>query len=271
MSKLNGRTVALLGARKTEELSKIVQNLGGVPLVRPAQGTVFLDDSHLEEDVTRLMAGEFDWIILTTGVGTELLYKTAVKMEAGDRFIEALQSMKIAARGYKTVNMLKKLGLQPLIRDDDGSTAGLVRNLEGHLSKGVKAALQLHGDPAPLLMNWLDEQKVEHKEILPYEHIPPEKETMQQLIQEILEGKIDSVVFTSAPQPRNLMRFVREQGVEDKITDLFTSDVIALAVGKVTAQVVIDEGIERVIYPEDQRMGSAMVELVKYYQGIASR
>jgi uroporphyrinogen-III synthase len=34
---------------------------------------------------------------------------------------------------------------------------------------------------------------------------------------------------------------------------------------------VIDEGIERVIYPEDQRMGSAMVELVKYYQGMASR
>lgn len=28
MSKLNGRTIALLGARKTEELSKIVDNLG---------------------------------------------------------------------------------------------------------------------------------------------------------------------------------------------------------------------------------------------------
>ncbi len=37
--------------------------------------------------------------------------------------------------------------------------AGLVRNLEGHLPGGVKVALQLHGDPAPLLMNWLDEQK----------------------------------------------------------------------------------------------------------------
>lgn len=120
-------------------------------------------------------------------------------------------------------------------------------------------------------MNWLDEQKVEHKEILPYEHIPPEKETMRQLIEEILGGKVDSVVFTSAPQPRNLMKFAREQGVEDKIIDWFKSDVIALAVGKVTAQVVIDEGIKRVIYPEDQRMGSAMVELVKYYQGIASR
>ncbi len=31
------------------------------------------------------------------------------------------------------------------------------------------------------------------------------------------------------------MRFVREQGVEDKIVGLFASDVIALAVGKVTA------------------------------------
>ncbi|MCK1991911.1 uroporphyrinogen-III synthase [Peribacillus muralis] len=271
MSKLDGKTIALLGARKTEELSKIVHNLGGVPLVRPAQGTVFLDDSHLEEDVTRLMAGEYDWIILTTGVGTELLYKTAMKLEAGDRFKAALQSMNIAARGYKTVNMLKKLGLKPLVRDDDGSTAGLVRNLEGHLSGDEKVALQLHGDPAPLLVDWLDEQSVEHKEILPYEHIPPEEGTMQQLVEEILEGTIDSVVFTSAPQPRNLMEFVREQGVEDKIIDQFKSKVIALAVGKVTAQVIIDEGIERVIYPEDQRMGSAMVELVKYYQGIASR
>lgn len=200
MSKLNGRTIALLGARKTEEISKIVHNLGGVPLVRPAQGTVFLDDSHLEEDVTRLIAGEYDWIILTTGVGTELLYKTAVKMEAEARFIEALQSMKIAARGYKTANMLKKLGLRPLIRDDDGSTAGLVRNLEGHLFGDVKVALQLHGDPAPLLMNWLDEQKVEHKEILPYEHIPPETETMRLTDRRNSWRKIDSVVFTSAPR-----------------------------------------------------------------------
>ncbi|MFJ7753481.1 uroporphyrinogen-III synthase [Peribacillus muralis] len=271
MSKLDGRTIALLGSRKTEELSKIVHNLGGIPLVRPAQGTVFLDDSHLEEDVKSLLAGAFDWIILTTGVGTELLYKTAMKLEAGDQFIAALQSMNIAARGYKTVNMLKKLGLKPLIRDDDGSTAGLVRNLEGNLYGDVKVALQLHGDPAPILMNWLDEQKVEHKEILPYEHISPEKETMQLLVGEILEGTIDSVVFTSAPQPRNLMKFVREQGVEDEIIEQFKSKVIALAVGKVTAQVIIDEGIERVIYPEDQRMGSAMVELVKFYHGIASR
>lgn len=266
MSKLNGRTVALLGARKMEELSKIVHNLGGISLVRSAQGTVYLDDSHLEEDVTHLIEGEFDWIILTTGVGTELLYNTAVRMEAGDRFIEALQKMKIAVRGYKTKNLLKKLGLKPNVVDDDGSMAGLVRNLEGHLLGDVKVALQLHGDPAPLLMNWLDEHQIEHKEILPYEHIAPEADTMHLLIQEILDGKIDAVVFTSAPQPRNLMRFARELDVENSLIHRFESAVVALAVGKVTAQVIIEEGIERVIYPEDQRMGSAMVELVKFYQ-----
>lgn len=267
MSKLNGRTIALLGARKMEELSKIVHNLGGHPLVRSAQGTVYLDDTHLEEDVTRLIEGEFDWIILTTGVGTDLLYKAAVRMEAGARFIEALKKMKIAVRGYKTKNLLKKLGLEPAVSDDDGSMAGLVRNLEGQLFGDEKVALQLHGDPAPLLMNWLDEKQVEYKEILPYEHIAPETETMHVLISEILDGKIDAVMFTSAPQPRNLMRFAREQGVENDIINCFKSDVIALAVGKVTAQVISEEGIDRVIYPEDQRMGSAMVELVKFYQG----
>ncbi len=55
MKRLEGKTVALVGQRKVEEISKIVENLGGTPLVRPAQGTIFLDDTHLEADIKELV------------------------------------------------------------------------------------------------------------------------------------------------------------------------------------------------------------------------
>ena len=55
MKRLNGKTIALAGQRKSEELSKLVENLGGQALIRPAQGTVFLDDTNVEKEIVSRM------------------------------------------------------------------------------------------------------------------------------------------------------------------------------------------------------------------------
>ncbi|PLT33471.1 uroporphyrinogen-III synthase [Bacillus sp. V5-8f] len=267
MGKLEGKKIALAGQRKNEELSKLVENLGGIPLVRPAQGTVFLDETNIESDIKELVGGNFDWFIFTTGVGTDTLHTIAGKMGLDREFVEALRNAKVAARGYKTVNVLKKLGITPLVRDDDGSTAGLVRELSAHDVKGKKVALQLHGDPAPRLIGFLDEQGCDYREILPYKHVPPQTEVMEQLLSELLNGDIDAVNFTSTPQARFLMSFAREKNVEEQILHTFATNVVAVAVGKVTAQALREEGIERIIVPENERMGSAIVALGQYYQG----
>lgn len=149
MKKLDGRKVALLGSRKVEEVSKIIENLGGIPLSRPAQGTVFLDEAKLKDNILRILQDRYEWYILTTGIGTEALYNVAKNMFMGNEFITVLRKRRIAARGYKTVNMLKLLGLTPIVKDDDGSTLGLIRSLSSYSMKKAKVALQLHGEPAP--------------------------------------------------------------------------------------------------------------------------
>ncbi|KON88707.1 uroporphyrinogen-III synthase [Sporosarcina globispora] len=269
MKKLEGKKIALLGSRKIEEISKIVENMGGVAISRPAQGTSLRVDTKLKEHIELISSGEFDWILFTTGIGVETLYNTAQEIAKGEEFIKVLQNSQIAARGYKTVNMLKKLGVASQVRDDDGSTAGLIRSLEAYSLKNKKVALQLHGDPAPKLIQWLEEQKAQSEEILPYIHHPPEAEVMEKLLSELLNGELDAAVFTSTPQVRNLIQFAREQGAEDRLQKAFSEKVIALAVGKVTAQALYDEGIDRVIFPEHERMGSAIVELANHYQKIS--
>ena len=265
MKRLEGKRIALAGSRKIAEISKIITNLGGTPLERPAQGTVFLDDSRLEDDIRELVAGKYEWFIFTTGIGTETLYKTAEKLELGEEFLQALNEAKVAARGYKTVNMLKKLGITPIVRDDDGSTAGLVRALSPHLPQHSKVALQLHGDPAPKLISFLKDQEAEFKEILPYQHTPPKQEVLKQLVQEIITGQVEAVNFTSTPQARFLFAYARETGQYEAVREAFANHVVAVAVGKVTAAALRDEGIERIIVPEVERMGSAIIALEDYY------
>ncbi|MEK4922675.1 uroporphyrinogen-III synthase [Cytobacillus sp. FSL R5-0569] len=269
MRKLEGKRIALLGSRKVAEVSKIVENFGGTPFSRPAQGTVFLDELKLENYITRIVNGKYDWIIITTGIGLETLYHCAEKMEMKEKFISALQNMKIAARGYKAVNMLKKLGCTPLVRDDDGSTAGLIRGLSAFTLNQSKVAIQLHGNPIPALVQWLQSQNATFEEILPYIHISPDKQVMEKLLEEILNGKVDAAIFTSTPQVRNLFHHAEQNSIVNELQHAFSQQTIALAIGKITAEALYTKGLNRVIFPQKERIGSAIVELSNYYQQLA--
>lgn len=266
MKKLQDKRIVFAGQRKAEEIRKLIENHGGTFLHRPAQGTVFLNDEQLERDVRKIMSGHFDWIIFTTGMGADAILKKADEIGEKDGYLSALKRMSIGIRGYKTAQFLKKLDLEAAVRDDDGSNAGLLRELKKHHFEGKKAALQLHGEQAPELTGFFHSNKAECCEIQPYLHTSPDEKIMEKLIHEILERKVEAVFFTSKPQGKFLMEFARVKGVEEKVIHAFSTDVVALAVGKVTAQTLQETGITRLVVPELERMGSAIVELGNYYE-----
>lgn len=268
--RLEGKRIAITGPRKAEELSKLVQNMGGTALIRPAQGTVFLDEPELGGGISEWIRLKPEWSVLTTGMGLEALINTAQEMEVGDLFLETIARSKIAARGYKTVNALKKRDLAPVVRDDDGSTEGLIRQLEEHDLSGTNVVVQLHGDPAPRLVEWLESRGATVRTVLPYRHIAPPEEQLRQLLEDILEHRVDAVTFTSGPQVRFLIQHAADRGQEAALQAAFENEVVAVAVGKVTAQAIREEGIARVVAPPEERMGSMMVELAKYYAASAS-
>ncbi|KKO54704.1 uroporphyrinogen-III synthase [Paenibacillus sp. DMB20] len=269
---MRGKVVALTGPRKSSDMAKLVEKMGGTPLLRPAQGTVFLDDETLRQSIAAWVEDPPAWSIFTTGIGFEAIMDMAEQMGLSERLLTILKETMVAARGYKTVNALKKHGLQPIVRDDDGSTAGLIRSFESHDLHGKRVALQLHGESAPKLAEWLVESGAEIVQILPYKHIPPEASELELLLNEIVEGKIDAVAFTSAPQFRFLADYARERGKLDPLIEAFSGRVVACAVGKVTAQGLREEGVDVKVVPEEERMGSMMVELGRYFArtGISS-
>ncbi|MEH7304236.1 uroporphyrinogen-III synthase [Neobacillus drentensis] len=262
---LTGKRVVICGSRKIEEISTLIEKQRGIPLVRPLQGTVFLAEKEVEPDLKEFVENGADWVIFTTGIGFETLVDLAGRLGIQDSFFKNIRQAKIASRGYKTYSALKKYELQPLVVDEDGTTKGLALSLEKEDLSGKRVMVQLHGETAPALTNFLIERGATVKKILPYQHIPPENETVDQLLHELKFDKCDAVCFTTATQVHSLFDYARKQNINSEIVALFKEKVVAGAVGKVTEAALKDEGIQRIVVPEKERMGAMVIELAKYY------
>lgn len=263
---LAGKRIVIGGSRKIEEISTLIEKQGGVPLVRSLQGTVFLADREVETDLVKFVQEGADWVIFTTGVGIETLVNLALKLEIADQFLKVIRQAKVASRGYKSLAALRKLEINPVAVDEDGTTQGLIRSLDDFDFAGKKVMVQLHGESAPFLSKYLNDRGATVQKILPYQHIAPESETVGRLCEELLTNQCDAVCFTTATQVRSLFDYARKQGCHSDIVLSFKENVIAAAVGKVTAEALTEEGIEKVLIPDNERMGAMIIELVRYYK-----
>ncbi|MFK2824794.1 uroporphyrinogen-III synthase [Bacillus sp. B190/17] len=263
---LEGKRIVIAGSRKTEEMSAIIEKQGGASLVRPLQGTAFLAEDQVGGEIKELISSQADWVIFTTGIGTEALVETAGKIGVQGEFLQVIQRAKAAARGYKTFAALKKLGIVPLAVDDDGTTAGLIRALEKEDFANKRVAVQLHGENAPSLIAFLEGKGAVVQCLLPYRHHAPEEEVVKKALNEIIDKEVDAVCFTTAVQVRFLFHYAKETGRKDELLAAFASDTLAGAVGKVTAEALTEEGVSRMIVPELERMGAMIMKLSRYYQ-----
>lgn len=263
---LQGKRIALGGSRKIEEISTLIEKQGGVPIVRSLQGITFLAEKEVESDLLKFVNEGANWIIFTTGIGLETLVNLADRLDVKEQFLNNIRQANVASRGYKTFAALKKLDINPIAVDEDGTTRGLTHALELQHFKGKKVLIQLHGESAPALTQFFEERGAKVSKILPYQHIAPDTETVSRLCDEILNNEVEAVCFTTAVQVRSLFNFSKEQGIFNSILKSFHHRVIAAAVGKVTAEALHEEGIERVVTPELERMGAMIVELTRYYE-----
>jgi uroporphyrinogen-III synthase len=263
---LAGKRIVIGAARKTEEMSSLIEKQGGIPIIRSLQGTIFLAEKKIKLQLVKLMDEGIDWGIFTTGIGIETLLDIAGKTGVKENFLTIIHQCRIASRGYKTLSTLKKLGIAPEAVDHDGTTSSLIKALEGFDLKGKRVMVQLHGESAPSLIKFLEDKGSCVTTILPYEHIPPQTETVEALCLELRRNQVDAICFTTATQVRSLFDFVRENGCLQDILSCFNTSVMAAAVGKVTAEALREEGVERVIVPEHERMGAMIIELVRYFR-----
>ncbi|OAH56120.1 hypothetical protein AWH48_05465 [Domibacillus aminovorans] len=266
MGNLHEKRIAITGSRKMDEMCTMVEKKGGIPLERPLQETIKCTPEEMKAAIESVTQKGTDWSIFTTGIGTNTLFEAADSLGLLDELTQVVGASRIASRGYKTVQALKKYGFTSEIVDGDGTNAGLLHALQDVSFSGHNVFLQLHGEPVPALENTLAEKGADVSRVLPYKTTVPNPAIVTQLVDEVIAGEIEAVLFTATPQVRVLFQEAEKRHLSTDLAKAFNEIAVAGSVGKVTTGTLNEYGITRVVAPERERMGALIVAIDEYYK-----
>src|SRR5438477_7730870 len=96
-------------SRRAKEMSALIENLGGVPLVAPSMREVPLEENPVAfKFAENLLAGQLDAIICMTGVGTRTLIEVLETRYPREKIVAALAAITVVARGPKPIKVLRE-------------------------------------------------------------------------------------------------------------------------------------------------------------------
>jgi uroporphyrinogen-III synthase len=251
----DGRRVLSLESRRAVEMAELIRRQGGDPFVAPSMREVPLDaDAATAQFGERLYAGEFDMMVLLTGVGTRQLNRIL-----GPRFGEALRSLTVVARGPKPVAALREMGLTAAVVAPEPNTwRELLQSLEGRAEKRI--AVQEYGRSNPELLAGLRARGAEVTPVRVYQwDLPEDTAPLFEAARRLAAGEFDVVLFTTAIQVSHLARAARQQGIEDAAMDSLRRCFVG-SIGPTTTEALEEFGVRPAFEPSHPKMGVLVLE-----------
>jgi uroporphyrinogen-III synthase len=251
----DGLRVLSLESRRATEMAELIRRQGGDPFVAPSMREVPLAaDDATALFAERLYAGEFDMMVLLTGVGTRQLNRLL-----GPRFGEALRSLTVVARGPKPVAALREMGIvAAVVAPEPNTWRELLRAIEGRTEKRI--AVQEYGRSNPELLAGLHSRGAEVTAVRVYQwDLPEDTAPLYEAARRLAAGEFNVALFTTAIQVSHLARAAREQGIEDAAMDALRHCFVG-SIGPTTTEALEEFGIKPAFEPSHPKMGVLVLE-----------
>jgi uroporphyrinogen-III synthase len=263
---LQGLRVVSFESRRAKEMAELIRRYGGEPIVAPSMCEVPLSENRAAlELLPQLETGQFDWLILMTGVGTRTLNEILLTQYPQDRIRAALQRVRLIARGPKPIAVLKELRLQAAVSIPEPNTwREVLTTLDsGAGIRGKRIAIQEYGIPNQDLISGLQSRGATVAAIPIYRWaLPEDLGPLREAIQKILSGAADLALFTNGAQVDHLFKVAGDGNNADALRRAFERVVIG-SVGPVCTEVLKQFGLQPDIEPTHPKMGSLIAELAE--------
>lgn len=259
---LEGRTVALAEGRQLEDLARLLEAEGAVPLRCPMLSILDAPDAAPVLDwINDLIAGRFHLVILMTGEAVRRLLGFAERAGLRDAFVAALGRTRTLTRGPKPGRALKEVGLTPSAVAERPTTDGVIATLSRESLERMNVGLTLYGEPNPALEQFLTSSGAWVRTVLPYVFAPgSDEDRVAGLIDRMANGEVDALVLTSSPQVDRLFEVASKRQREEALRQGLGRVKVA-AVGPVVAAALQERGAPVTICPEQ---GFVMKNLVQH-------
>ncbi|GLZ01456.1 uroporphyrinogen-III synthase [Actinoplanes sp. NBRC 103695] len=252
---LAGFTVAVTAERRRDEMAALLARRGA-RVITASTITIgpLADDDALRAATAACIDLAPDLVVATTGFGFRGWLETAEGWGMGDDLRAALGRARILARGPKPCGAIRAAGLT---EEWAAATEGSEEILERLLSQGVagaRIAVQEHGEPQTEFIEALRVAGATVVEVPVYRWtLPPDVTAVRRLVDQVVNGQVDAVTFTSAPAVRAFLMIAGAR--TDAVLARLRTDVMAACVGPVTAGPLVRLDVP-VVSPQRFRLGA---------------
>ena len=278
-----GLAVLALESRRAREMASLITTYGGRPVVAPALREVPLESNpEALAFAAALRRGEFDIVVLLTGVGTRALLAAVEPEHPRDAFVAALARTRVVARGPKPLAVLRELAVpawvavpepntwreilaaldaavaegSPLQREAaaDRRSPGDGGQASGTLA-GLRVAVQEYGVSNPDLLRGLEARGARVTRVPVYRWaLPEDVEPLRSAIASVARGDIDVAMFTTATQAVHLFQVAATMNQADTVRDRLHRVVIA-SIGPTTSDELREHGLAPDLVASHPKMG----------------
>lgn len=223
-----------------------------VPLESNAEALAFADG---------LERGEFDMVILLTGVGTRILVSVIERgRNRRDRFLDALRRVKVVARGPKPLAVLRELAVPVWVTAPEPNTwrellAALDERAAEAPLRGMRLAVQEYGASNPELLEGLTSRGARVTRVPVYQWaLPDDLDPLKDACRALVDGRVDVALFTTATQAVHLLKVADMMGIEGEVRQALGRVVVA-SIGPTTTEELNDRGVPPDIEASHPKMG----------------
>ncbi|MGH9237114.1 MAG: uroporphyrinogen-III synthase [Vicinamibacterales bacterium] len=258
----NGLRVLVLESRRARELGLIVTSYGGEPLVAPSMREVPIEsNAEAVRFIDDLIAGEFDVVILLTGVGSRVLLDIVQRVQGTrKRLIEALKDTVVVCRGPKPLAVMREIDVPVFLTAPEPNTwRELLAALDERKSElsldGLNVAVQEYGASNPDLLAGLESRGARVTPVPVYQWaLPDDVEPLRKAARAVADGALDVVLFTTATQAVHLMKVAEELGLADRVLAGLRRMVVG-SIGPTTSEELRQRGIPIDLESSHPKMG----------------
>jgi|SRR5579872_6032149 len=256
----SGLKVVAFESRRAVEMAQLIRKQQGEPIVAPSMREIPIErNEEAFRFAERLFAGEFDMMILLTGVGTRILNQAIGAKFGEGRFAEALRHITTVARGPKPIAVLREMNVPVTLTAPEPNTWHEVLAItEGRPEKHI--ALQEYGRPSMELVQGLRARAADVATVRVYQwELPEDTGPLRDAAERIAAEELDVALFTTSVQIDHLLRVAAEKGLEDYVRTALGKMLVA-SVGPATSEALEENGVHPDFEPTRPKMGLLVQE-----------
>ena len=216
---------------------------------------------------TRLFAGEFDMVILLTGVGSRLLNQILETRYPPGAFAEALRKLTIVVRGSKPAAVMREWNVPVAVSVPEPNTwREILAATEARPER--KIAVQEFGRSSMELLDGLRARGAQVTTVPVYQwDLPEDTGPLREAARRLAAGQFDVVMFTTSVQVSHLLRIASEEGVEAQVRAKLRHMVVA-SVGPSTSETLREHDLPVDFEPSHPKMGFLVNETSQHAREI---